>query len=417
MVKTDLYYKKSLDFWHDGVSLTFRVSQSLFSSHQIDTGTQRLLKSLQTLSIQDGVKILDLGCGYGTIGLTMAKRYPGSVVHMVDRDALAVDYTIQNASLNGLDQCTVYGSLGYDDVNERDFDIIISNIPGKAGDSVITSMLEDTRYYIGPGGAVAIVVVAPLEALVSSVLDQPNINVLYRGEFKGYVVFHYQFVSPSSEYPEKTSLEKGIYHRASMAMSVSNNSFDIETVYGLPEFDSLDYQTDLVIKALTSQMTSSAKRVLIYNPGQGYLPAILWKLFKPNSIILVSRDLLSIRNSSRNLLMNGCPDESIMMVHQTGWGLQEMLKKLAASNTTGIDAASMADCVVAILRQDEGPDVAANSVKQATGFMQSDGLLYVAGGSTPITRLLKSIKSDKRLLLKKRRKHKGRSLALFQRRN
>ena len=127
--------------------LKFRVSQALFSSHQIDTGTQRLLKTVLDFPFDEGGKILDLGCGYGPIGLTLAKRNPGSFVHMVDRDILAVDYARQNGILNGLDNCIAYGSLGYDDVTEHDFDLIISNIPGKAGETVITALLEDARYY------------------------------------------------------------------------------------------------------------------------------------------------------------------------------------------------------------------------------------------------------------------------------
>ena len=128
----DVYIKKTLDFYHAGRSLKFNVSQDLFSSHQIDVGTARLLRSL--VDAPPFAKILDLGCGYGPLALTLKALYPESVVHAVDRDALAVDYTRQNAVLNGLAGVEVYGSLGYDDMLERDFDLIISNIPGKARD-------------------------------------------------------------------------------------------------------------------------------------------------------------------------------------------------------------------------------------------------------------------------------------------
>ena len=77
-------------------------------------------------------KILDLGCGYGPIGLTLKALRPESAVHMTDPDALAVAYSRRNAEINRLDGVKIYGSLDYDSITERDFDLVISNIPGKA---------------------------------------------------------------------------------------------------------------------------------------------------------------------------------------------------------------------------------------------------------------------------------------------
>jgi 16S rRNA (guanine1207-N2)-methyltransferase len=412
MEHTDIYFKKEIGYRTEGISLTFRVSQSLFSSHQIDKGTQNLLKTVSQLELPSEACILDLGCGYGPLGLTLAKRFPGSYVHLVDRDALAVAYAHQNAALNALGNCKVYSSLGYDDVVAHNYDLIISNIPGKAGDRVISSLLMDAQYHLNPDGIVAVVVVAPLEPLVTSILDQPGIQTLYRDVSSEHVVFHYRFTHPSSHDDFRTGVERGIYQRASMEISGNRFGFEAETAFGLPEFDTLDYQTSLLIKVIESQPPGSARRVVIYNPGQGHLPLVMWQLYKPESIILVSRDLLSLRYAERNLLQYGCPESRLNLAHQPDWALG----RYDAASPDEQKTMNSVDCIVAVLRSDENSEIISAEIKQVIDAIQVGGTMYVTGGSTPVTRLIKSVGDDKRLLLKKRRKYQGKSVALFQRR-
>ncbi len=113
------YLKKDVAITMAGQRIEFAVSQTLFSSHQVDIGSAHLLKTLPLDLIGDKARILDLGCGYGPLGLTLARLRPGAEVHMVDRDALAVDFTAFNAHRLGLSNATAYGSLGYDDVELR----------------------------------------------------------------------------------------------------------------------------------------------------------------------------------------------------------------------------------------------------------------------------------------------------------
>jgi hypothetical protein len=306
--------------------------------------------------------------------------------------------------------------LGYDDVCERDFDLIISNIPGKAGDAVISSLLADAQCYLKPGGVVAIVVVTPLDPLVSSVLTQLDIEVLNRREFNGHVVYQYRFLSPPSVRVESSALQRDVYNRARVVLTVGNDDLHIKTAYGLPEFDSLDYLTDLLIKVLVSQGPASVKHAVVVNPGQGYLPAVLWQLYKPGNIVLVSRDLLSLRYAGDNLRINGCPAEHILNLHQVGWGWQGINSKLSLDNSETTGPNGFVDCVFGFLRSDEDSAISTDSVKQVVADIKIGGHLYLAGGSTPITRVLKGLNLDKRLLLKKRRKHQGRSVAIIQRR-
>ncbi|MEJ7654646.1 MAG: methyltransferase [Chloroflexia bacterium] len=166
MMNQDPYFKKVIPFVHGDVSLTFRVSQDLFSSYDVDVGTRFLLRTLATEGVSGGRAILDLGCGYGPIGLTLGKVNKDAEVHMVDRDALAVECARQNAELNELPDAQVYGSLGYYDVRKSDFDLIVSNIPAKAGEPVVTHLLRGAAPSLAPGGLVAVVVVTRLEAFV-----------------------------------------------------------------------------------------------------------------------------------------------------------------------------------------------------------------------------------------------------------
>ncbi len=126
----DIYFHKTVDFHAGKINLRFRTSQALFSSHNVDIGTRFLLRSIIESDYKPG-RILDMGCGYGPLGLTLKKLYPDSHVEMVDRDALAIAYSRQNAELNGLAGVEICGSLGYDDVQRTDFDLITCKYTGK----------------------------------------------------------------------------------------------------------------------------------------------------------------------------------------------------------------------------------------------------------------------------------------------
>jgi 16S rRNA (guanine1207-N2)-methyltransferase len=395
----DVYFKKTLDFYHGGQTFKFHVSQDLFSSHQIDVGTARLLRSL--VDAPPFAKILDLGCGYGPLGLTLKALYPESVMHAVDRDALALDYTRQNALLNGLTDVQVYASLGYDDVSTCDFDLIISNIPGKAGETVIASLLRDAVHFLRPGGLVAIVVVAALEAIVAQALADPGIEIAFQETRSGHAIFHYRFTEAyrTAQPPFASGLARGLYHRESIDVIAAELMFPMQTAHGLPEFDSLSYGSVLLLKNLTRLQETPVKRVIVHNPGQGHIPVALWRLFQPDFVALVDRDLLSLRYTRDNLLQNGCSAARITTAHQLGLDGQE----------------GMADMIVGMLREEEGQAAAEQLTQQAAALLAPDGALWLVAGSTPITRLEKAVDSAKLLRIVKRKRDNRMSLLVLQR--
>ncbi len=397
----DVYFKKTIDFYHSGHTLHFHVAQDLFSSHQIDVGTARLLRSLA--DAPPFAKILDLGCGYGPLALTLKALYPESVVHAVDRDALAVVYTRQNAALNGLAGVEVYGSLGYDDVRERDFDLIVSNVPGKAGETVIASLLRDAVHFLKPGGLAAIVAVAALEGVVAQALDDPGIEIAFQETRSGHAIFHYRFTDAyrAAQPPFAGGMARGLYHRDVVEITVGALTFPMQTARGLPEFDSLGYGTLLLLDNLARLQRGAARRVVIHNPGQGHVPVALWKLFSPDAIILADRDLLGLRYARENLIQNGCPASRIVAAHRADLALE--------------DEAQAVDLIVGLLREEEGPAAAEQLARQAAALLTADGALWLVAGSTPITRLEKAIEAAKLLHIVKRKRDNRMSLLMMQR--
>src|SRR3954452_19717422 len=104
-----VYFKKRLDYYVRGQSFDFDVAHTLFSSHQIDEGTDLFLR---TIDVPAPRSIIDMGCGCGVIGIVLPRMFPAAQVAALDRDLLAVRYTRQNAALNQVTNLTAIGSVG-----------------------------------------------------------------------------------------------------------------------------------------------------------------------------------------------------------------------------------------------------------------------------------------------------------------
>lgn len=396
----DVYFKKIVALQQDDRALQFRVAQDLFSSHAVDTGTRRLLRTLVQGNRLRFTKTLDLGCGYGALGLVLKSLDPKCVVHMVDRDALALEYARQNAELNGLQGLEIYGSLGYDDVSSSDFDLVVCNIPGKAGISAISHFLRDGCHCLKPGGLMAVVVVAPLADVVAEILDNPHISILTRKTWSRHTVFRYRFLPQFCDSARLAlgGFQRGIYHRAEAMVSVGDLEFSMQTAYGLPEFDTLSYRTALLVEGVCRLQGSAVRRAVLLNPGQGHVPVVIWRLLRPDTIALVDRDLLSLRYSRHNLVLNGCAADAITISHQVGVKARDQ---------------QSVDLVVGTLREQEGPQAAVMTIRQAAEQLSPDGNILIAASSSAVTRLETAIRSEKLLRVTKRKRHKGNSFLLL----
>lgn len=385
------YFKKEVALRQDGLALSFHVSQQLFSSHEVDAGSKLLLRTLTPQRAGEARTVLDLGCGYGTLGLALKALDPQRTVHLVDRDALAVAFARRNAALNGLDDVRVYGSLGYDDVQRRDFDLIVSNIPGKAGERVITHLLLAAQHYLQPNGRVAVVVVAPLAQMVGKLLAETT-TLLLTESTPNYTVFHYRFSGP----PPETAVSPHVYRRDHMQVTYKKLAFEMETAYGLPEFDTVSYQNRLLFNLL-ADLSAPAAHVLVRNPGQGHGAVAAWKLAQPAQITLVDRDLLALRTAQHNLTANGCPPESVVLYHQIDVPAPE----------------TAVDLTLAVLPDSEGPRLNAAWVRQAARQMAANGRMLLAANSHLVSQLLPQLAPNAPLKLLTRKKRKGYSAVLF----
>lgn len=393
----DPYFKKFLTLRFQNHDLKFKTSQALFSSQNIDLGTQHLLKTLTDEGYNNYEKVLDLGSGCGPIGIALKSARLSSEVHMVDKDALAVEYSRQNANINKISDIFVYGSLGYDDVLDKDFDLIVSNIPAKVGNEVLSHMLKDARYHLRHGGRVAIVVIDAIGEYVTKELSDPEIKIVFYKRWPGHLVFHYEFL-PSSLNKQKNFFTGGIYDRGEKQISLGTSQALLKTTYNLPEFDTLSFETELILNNLKVINNKQLDTVLVFNPGQGFVPVAVSKLSRTNKIQLVDRDMQSLRISQKNLMANGYSLNKIKTFFQVGILAPEHIQ---------------IDYVVGILDDKDNPDVNAMIVRQAAAQLKKEGRIIIASSSTVITRIESLVKKEKILSVVSRQKLKGRSSITF----
>ena len=139
-----------------GQALTFHSTWGLFSPRAIDEGSELLLKYIE---VNDNDGCLDLGCGYGPLGITLAKLAPQGKTTLVDKDFVAVDYANKNIQLNHLDNAEALLSNGFDQIRERRFDLIDSNIPAKVGNELLSLFFHDALQQMNPGGRLYVVTI------------------------------------------------------------------------------------------------------------------------------------------------------------------------------------------------------------------------------------------------------------------
>jgi len=147
-----------------GQSLRFRTTWGLFSPRRIDDGTRLLLDYAE---VHAGEQCLDLGCGYGPIGLSLARLSGTGLCTLVDKDFVAVDYSRRNAELNGLANVECLLSNGFAQIAERRFDVVASNLPAKVGKELLYTYLLDAHSQLNPGGRLYVVTVTGLRRFIA----------------------------------------------------------------------------------------------------------------------------------------------------------------------------------------------------------------------------------------------------------
>ena len=158
---TKMYFAENPDAKHDihelnvellGQRLTFLTDAGVFSKKMIDYGSRVLLS---VLDFEAGERVLDVGCGYGPLGLTLAKAY-GVAVTMVDINQRALDLAQKNAERNQV-SAHIFQSNVYEKVSGI-FDHIISNPPIRAGKQVVHEVISGSYERLKEGGDLTLVI-------------------------------------------------------------------------------------------------------------------------------------------------------------------------------------------------------------------------------------------------------------------
>ncbi|CEI81552.1 Ribosomal RNA large subunit methyltransferase G [Oceanobacillus oncorhynchi] len=156
---TEHYYSKqpqakslpqSWSFDLRGRTFQFTSDVGVFSKSEVDFGSRVLIESFQEPEV-DG-PILDVGCGYGPIGLSLASDFSDRHIFMVDVNERAVELAQKNAEINKISNTTILQSDLYQQLNEKTFASIVTNPPIRAGKKVVHAIFEEAWGHLSNHG-------------------------------------------------------------------------------------------------------------------------------------------------------------------------------------------------------------------------------------------------------------------------
>jgi len=282
----------------------------LFSSAGIDAGTQLLLKVFSRILDEDKAagkppprRLLDSGCGCGVIGICAAKAITTNDVHIrcQDRDELARLLTLHNAVQNGvppavLEACTEPLLAGPDSGH---WDMILTNIPAKAGTPVLEDFVRRSAAMLNPGGRVIMVAVHPLADFFRERIAA-DAELLSEHKSPGHTVFVY--AGKAEQAPAASPVNAGpgffarypFYARATVTCPIEDIPVYLETIHGASGFDQPG-GTVLAAARLIARLKKTVLRqlpldgsapLLVHEPGQGFFPCWVLELLCDKSGLL-----------------------------------------------------------------------------------------------------------------------------------
>ncbi|SEO76707.1 16S rRNA (guanine1207-N2)-methyltransferase [Amphibacillus marinus] len=139
-----------------GHTFTFTSDIGVFSKNEVDFGSRTLIDAFVPPEIEGA--ILDLGCGYGPIGLSLAKAFPDRHLVMSDVNERAVKLAEQNAKQNQLNNISLYVSDRFTNIPDQSFAAVLTNPPIRAGKAVVHQMFIDSYDRLQVGGELWVVI-------------------------------------------------------------------------------------------------------------------------------------------------------------------------------------------------------------------------------------------------------------------
>lgn len=136
-----------------GELFTFHTASGIFSGRKVDAGTKLLI---DTCIMENNWMVLDLGCGYGAVGITLKKLYPKSDIFMTDINERAIVLAERNSALHKVMPHLFAGNM-YGPIKDLLFDTILINPPYVAGRKVVFEMLTGAKEHLKDGGILQVV--------------------------------------------------------------------------------------------------------------------------------------------------------------------------------------------------------------------------------------------------------------------
>jgi len=166
----------------------FNTDAGIFSKNYLDYGSKLLLEHLPYNNLKGNV--LDIGCGYGPIGIIVAKM-SNVFVHMIDINIKAIELANINAKLNSVKNVYIYESNIYDKIGDT-FNLIITNPPIRAGKKTVYEILEKAKDYLTEKGELWFVMRKQqgAESLIKYLSNLYEVTIIKKS--KGYFVIRAQ---------------------------------------------------------------------------------------------------------------------------------------------------------------------------------------------------------------------------------
>ncbi len=152
-----------------GHDLTFHTTWGLFSPKGIDEGSRLLLDHLE---VRPDDRAIDLGCGYGPLGLAIAKSAPEGSCLMVDKDFVAVEYANANAKRNHINNAHAMLSDGLKHIPDQSFTLAVTNLPAKTSKEHYYLFFNDIYEHLEPGGRFYVVVISGLRQFIARSFEE-----------------------------------------------------------------------------------------------------------------------------------------------------------------------------------------------------------------------------------------------------
>ncbi|WP_226660084.1 class I SAM-dependent methyltransferase [Pseudalkalibacillus hwajinpoensis] len=139
-----------------GQQLQFTTDSGVFSKKEVDFGSKLLIESFEEPKIEGD--IVDAGCGYGPIGISLASEFSNRCFYMLDINERATELAMNNAIKNRVHNVTVMTSDQLSAVKDKQFAAVLTNPPIRAGKDVVHGILEDAHHVLKERGTLWVVI-------------------------------------------------------------------------------------------------------------------------------------------------------------------------------------------------------------------------------------------------------------------